>query len=80
MLQVVRNVSSQDQLSPNWQRDDRTGRIQTFFDISKESSRNDVQLTLVATATNVADDQYPTTVEALITTADKGWCATRLHR
>jgi hypothetical protein len=80
MLQVVRNVRSQDQLSPNWQPDDQTGRIQRFFNISKQSSQNDVHLTLVATATNVSDDQYPTTVEALITTADKGWCATRLHR
>jgi hypothetical protein len=79
MLQVVRNVSSQDQLSPHWQPDDRTGRIQRFFDISKQS-RNNVHLTLVGTATNVSDDQYPTTVEALITTADKGWCATGLHR
>jgi hypothetical protein len=77
LLHMVRNVRSQDRGHPNWQMDNRTGRIQEIFDIRSHAARGDVSFTLVATSTNAGDDRYPTTVEALITAIDKGWPPTR---
>jgi hypothetical protein len=76
LLHIIRNVSSQDQVHPNWQRN-RTGRIQEFFDISRHTARSDVSFTLVGTATNSGDDRDSTTVEALITPVDREWGPTR---
>jgi hypothetical protein len=72
-----RNTSAQERVHPHWQSDSRTGRIQEIFDISTETVTGDVRLTLVGTATSFSDDLYPTTVEALITSIDKGWPPTR---
>jgi hypothetical protein len=77
LLHIIRNVSSQDQLHPNWQRGNRTGRIQEVFDISRHTARSDVSFTLVGTATNSGDDRDSTTVEALITPVDRQWGPTR---
>ena len=77
LLHMIRNTSSQERVHPHWQSDSRTGRIQEIFDISRHTAQGDVRLTLVGTVTNLGDDRYPTTVEALITAIDKGWQPSR---
>jgi hypothetical protein len=77
LLHIIRNVSSQDQVHPNWQPGNRTGRIQEFFDISRHTALSDVSFTLVGTTTNSGDDRDSTTVEALITPVDRQWGPTR---
>ena len=77
LFHIIRNVSSQDQVHPNWQPGNRTGRIQELFDISRHTARSDVSFTLVGTATNSGDDRDTTTVEALITPIDRQWGPTR---
>jgi hypothetical protein len=66
LFHVMRNVSSQDRVNPHWQTGNRTGRLVEIFDMTKLAAQADVRMTLVATAVNIGDGLYPTSVEAVL--------------
>jgi hypothetical protein len=66
LFHVMRNVSSQDHVNPHWQTGKTTGRLQEIFDVATMAAQADVRLTLVATAVNIGDGLYPTSVEAVL--------------
>ena len=66
LFHVMRNVRSQHVVNPHWQSDHTTGRLVEIFDVTALAAGADIRLTLVATAVNVGDDLYPTSVEALL--------------
>ena len=68
LFHVMRNVRSQHIVNPHWQSDNTTGRLVEIFDVTAMAAQADIRMTLVATAVNVGDDLYPTSVEAFLRT------------
>jgi hypothetical protein len=64
LFHVVRNVSSQFRYHPQWQMDNTTGDRGGRLDIGHLTAGAPVRLTLVGTAINIGDSEYPTTVRA----------------
>ncbi len=64
LFHVVRNVSSQFRYHPQWQMDNTTGDRGGRLDIGHLTAGAPLRLTLVGTAINIGDSEYPTTVRA----------------
>ena len=64
LFHVVRNVSSQFRYHPQWQPDNTTGDRGGRLDIGHMTAAAPARLTLVGTAINIGDNEYPTTVRA----------------
>ena len=67
LFHVARNVSSQFRYHPQWQMDNTTGDRGGRLDIGHLTAGASVRLTLVGTAINIGDNEYPTTVRARLT-------------
>jgi hypothetical protein len=68
LFSIARSVNSQLYSPPTWNFGGSTGELQQEIDVSSLTANNDIQLTLVASATNIGDDLLPTCVTATLST------------
>lgn len=64
LFTINRNVNAQLRRAPTWRADGTTGYINQYFDVASFAIDGAADLTLTATAVNVADSLLPTVVHA----------------
>ena len=71
IFDITRQVNSQLTQDPVWRADGTTGVIEQSFDVTTLAKNSDIELALIAFATNIGDSALATTVNATVETGAK---------